>query len=1103
MVNNSLDKLEASINFVANKREYTSGIDFLNILAKFIGDLLQVDYVLIDKYSKENPDVAETVAIYTANGLAPNIVYDLLDSPCQNVIDCKLCAYDSNIQQLFPKDDLLVQMQVDSYVGIPLWGNKGEPIGLIAVMDGEKLDDIKSIELILKTVSSIAAIELERILYTNKLKISEDRFSLLLESSEDIITIHEPNGKYLYYNGPSCYAITPKDIVGKTPTDIFNQEASEGLLNAFKKVEETGKSETIEVLLDWLGEKRWFSEYIYPVKNAKGEIIEMVKVCRDIHQRKIGEQEIETQNKALLESEKELQATVEEYHSLNEELNHINEELRVAKDQIQESEIKFRAIFNHSTDALGVSRNGVGILFNPAYLKLFGYTNSEQLKGKSIIEQIAIRERDRIYNYINDRTLGIKVPNSYESVGLKKNGEEFDFEIEISRYILNREEYTLVIIRDVTQRKIAEEELRKSEEKLDLFFLQSLDGFFFMMLDEPVEWNESIDKEKTLEYVFSHQRITRVNDSMLKQYLATHEQFMNLTPNDFFTDNLDYGKKVWREFFDSGKLHIETNEKKFDGSDMFIEGDYICMYDLENRITGHFGIQRDITERKHAEQELQTSNEEYQALNEELNQKNEEFFALLKGNEKQTEKLKELYNTLNQAQKLSHIGNWHWNMATDEAEWSDEMYNIYGVNKVDFYPSNENVAKTVLPEDIYKVEQGIGLLLNDEMFTPFEFRIKRPSGEIRDLYIIALEKGESGSGNDNVVFGVTQDITERKKEEKSSHQFAQIASNSTDMIFLVNSDYQYQAANNSYLNAFKLSKEEIVGRKLFEVMGEAYFKNTIKPNIKKCLNGEKILYQAWFDFPELGKRYMDIKYSQYLENDGVLKGIVVNARDITFRKQAEDKIQKSLEEKELLLRELYHRTKNNMQVISSMLSIKSMYTDNKEVKETFEETKRRIMSMALVHEKLYQAKDLSWIDLKDYITDLVELLKASLLPENTNLEIITHLENTRTNIDTAIPCGLIINELFTNAIKHGFPDNKSGFIKIELTNQDDNEICISISDNGKGIPEGLDFKNSKSYGLEAVVMLAELQLGGSIILNSKKGTEFKVTFKETIKADRI
>lgn len=169
---------------------------------------------------------------------------------------------------------------------------------------------------------------------------------------------------------------------------------------------------------------------------------------------------------------------------------------------------------------------------------------------------------------------------------------------------------TFGISRDITERMQIEKALRTSEERLELFFSQSLDGFFFMMLDEPIYWTDTIDKEKTLDYVFEHQHITKFNDAMAQQYLADKEQFIGLTPNDMFSHDVAYGKQVWRKFFDQGKLHIETSEQRFDGSQMWVEGDYICLYDSEQRIIGHFGIQRDVTQRKQVEEEIKLKNEQ-------------------------------------------------------------------------------------------------------------------------------------------------------------------------------------------------------------------------------------------------------------------------------------------------------------------------------------------------------------------------------------------------------------------------------------------------------------------------------------------------------------
>jgi PAS domain S-box len=154
----------------------------------------------------------------------------------------------------------------------------------------------------------------------------------------------------------------------------------------------------------------------------------------------------------------------------------------------------------------------------------------------------------KLLNWILYVRVGKKIPTEYRISFLKD-------ELQEPKYIIS-------IGRDITERKKAELELHESQEKLELFFSQSLDGFFFMMLDEPIEWNEDTNKEKVMDYVFAHQRITKANDAILEQYGATREQYIGLTPNDLFKHNLKEGKKVWREFFDTGKLRVETDQEK-------------------------------------------------------------------------------------------------------------------------------------------------------------------------------------------------------------------------------------------------------------------------------------------------------------------------------------------------------------------------------------------------------------------------------------------------------------------------------------------------------------------------------------------------------------
>jgi len=181
----------------------------------------------------------------------------------------------------------------------------------------------------------------------------------------------------------------------------------------------------------------------------------------------------------------------------------------------------------------------------------------------------------------------------------------------------------------------------ENERLLELFFSQSLDGFFFMMLDEPVEWNDGIDKDRTLDYVFEHQRLTKANSAIVTQFNATsQEQLLGMTPAQFFAHDLATAKDHWREFFDCGYLHTETDERRLDGSPMRIEGDYMVIYDDQGRIAGHFGIQRDITEKHRSMEQLQASREQLRALASRLEKIREE---------ERTEVSREIHDELGQA----------------------------------------------------------------------------------------------------------------------------------------------------------------------------------------------------------------------------------------------------------------------------------------------------------------------------------------------------------------------------------------------------------------------------------------------------------------------
>lgn len=226
--------------------------------------------------------------------------------------------------------------------------------------------------------------------------------------------------------------------------------------------------------------------------------------------------------------------------------------------------------------------------------------------------------------------------------------------------------------------------------------------------------------------------------------------------------------------------------------------------------------------------------------------------------------------------------------------------------------------------------------------------------------------------------------------------------------------------------------------------------------------------------------------------------IMANDLDKSRKELKENELHalESLREKDMLLREIHHRVKNNMQIISSLLNHQSEYINDSRINDVFKESQSRISSMALVHEKLYQSKDIDKIDIRDYITDLSASIFQSYQINPGRITFYMNIDNILLNIDQAIPCGLIINELMTNSIKYAFPEENTGKIRVEFHKGGDKMFELTVGDNGIGFQEKIDFRKTRSLGLHLVTILAEKQLHGQITLDQSNGTEFKIKFGE-------
>ena len=226
-------------------------------------------------------------------------------------------------------------------------------------------------------------------------------------------------------------------------------------------------------------------------------------------------------------------------------------------------------------------------------------------------------------------------------------------------------------------------------------------------------------------------------------------------------------------------------------------------------------------------------------------------------------------------------------------------------------------------------------------------------------------------------------------------------------------------------------------------------------------------------------------------------------QEIAERKHADEQVKASLREKEILLQEIHHRVKNNLQVIISLLRLQSKDIKDKDILTMFQESQDRINSMALVHEKIYYSEDLANIRLRDYVNDLASDLFKSYNLSSENVEFKMEVEDISIGIDTSISCGLIINELLSNSLKHAFPENRKGEIKVNIRSAKESEIEMVYSDNGIGLPESFDFRKSTGFGFRMIVDLVEYKLMGNIELIQDGGTIFQIRFKEIKYKKRI
>ena len=354
------------------------------------------------------------------------------------------------------------------------------------------------------------------------------------------------------------------------------------------------------------------------------------------------------------------------------------------------------------------------------------------------------------------------------------------------------------------------------------------------------------------------------------------------------------------------------------------------------------------------------------------------------------------------------------------------------------------------------------------------------------------------NGKVSAMLAVTRDITEHKKAEESlkesEEKYRGIFDESVAAVYVFDGNKNFIDSNQAGLELLGYSKEELLSMSIPDVDADPV---VVLPAHEQLLSGERIINYEHKLKRKDGTIITVLNNSRPLTDiEGNMIGMQSTLIDITERKGAENKIKASLKEKEVLLREIHHRVKNNLQIISSLLSLQSRHTRDEGVINVLKDSQNRIASMAMIHEKLYTKRDFANIDFSDYIKDLITSLYRTYGVNSEKVLLEMDVKDISLGLDTAIPCGLIINELISNSLKHAFYDCAEGRIKISLKKKGRDEVELVVSDNGTGFPEGLDPDSTETLGLHLVKILVEDQLKGRLRFERKNGTVFKIRFQE-------
>ncbi|WP_440999909.1 PAS domain S-box protein [Fodinibius sp. SL11] len=468
-------------------------------------------------------------------------------------------------------------------------------------------------------------------------------------------------------------------------------------------------------------------------------------------------------------------------------------------------------------------------------------------------------------------------------------------------------------------------------------------------------------------------------------------------------------------------------------------------------------------------------------------------------------KLAESEERLRLATEQADIAVWEYDFNTNSMSRSRNHDQLYGLEWQDKWDINTFLNATHPEDREYShsyIQNAVAPGGPDDY--SFDFRVGYPDGSIHWLSVTGrvIERDEGGQGMK--VRGTLTDITEQKEREKQLREINRkdqlILESTAEGIYGLDTEGKCTFINNAASNMLGYRAEECIGKNMHELIhykyanGEHYPESECpifisKNNHESCRVTDDVFWRA-------DGSCFDVEYtSSPMVEDGEIMGAVIAFSDITERKQHERALHESLKEKDTLLAEIHHRVKNNLAVVSSMMQLQAFDEDDQVLRQKLTDSVSRIQTMGTIHELLYQSNSLSSVEFGKNIRKLVTNIAETFQPK-IDLDISYDLEETKLNINQAVPVSLIINEVITNVFKHAFDEKDQGTLRLEMKKESDT-VTLQISDNGKGLPPDFQIsKNASSLGLQLIDTLSQ-QLEGDYRYESDNGkTHFKLTFQK-------